>query len=856
MKKWTNYLARISFCIALLTAGRGMAQTYFVEGAAVVGARFPAFVHAFGDYDNDGRADVFVSGEVFSPRLSLLHNDGDGRFTERGAAIGAGFSSTWKGGAVFGDYDNDGDLDIFIPVGQESRAGRNALLRNDRGVFVEVGEEAGLTQVGISRKAIWLDYDRDGNLDLYVTNASPNVLYRNNGDGTFGDVTETAGLQELRSGTEPFMFGGAVAGDFDDDGWPDLYLGFYQEANRLFLNDGQGGFAEVETEAFSGSDKIGSGSFAGDLDGDGDLDLYQANFGGKAVVWRNGGDGRSWEVAQTWNQGDYYGAGLADVDNDGDLDLHLLGLQHFLFLNDGAGAFEEQSAPAGIEDLGIGLAFADYDLDGFVDAWFGGGQDFVRSGRPYRNRGNDNHWLQVELVGIESNRSGIGARLLATAGDRRLRQDIFGGTGAAQGEAVAHFGLGEREGVERLQIRWPSGRVDELTDLRADQRIRIFEGRESFHIAEPSTWDNDIPDAVSTGVAFQATATVRPALFEANAEIVRVAADLSAFGGPKAVPLSDKGDGTYQLDAVVVEVEGTPGLRSICILIEQTTSLGPHWIRLSKGIEVLPSDLPILDDVLSAVWQIENKGGAEEPRFSAAGPVFRGDQSVALQVSPASFVGWSVDFAPAAPIDPFGYFLRFAFHPGDATGPRRPQLNVFVNTSKPVRLIDGELDGIGVDLEKREWQGVEIPFDAFELAFGQTDRIESIRIDGNLEGTFYLDDLGLFTHAPPPPSTAVLEEYAATVPQSFALAQNYPNPFNSATVIRFALPTGGEVELALYNLAGQKVATLVRGRREAGVYTVQWDGRGEGGRELASGIYLYSLRAGARVEGRKLLLLQ
>ena len=159
-----------------------------------------------------------------------------------------------------------------------------------------------------------------------------------------------------------------------------------------------------------------------------------------------------------------------------------------------------------------------------------------------------------------------------------------------------------------------------------------------------------------------------------------------------------------------------------------------------------------------------------------------------------------------------------------------------------------------INLETKDWQPVEIPLNAFKLK----GPIESIRFVGNLEGTFYLDDIRLVAAKAPlqPDDTAVLEERTASIPQAFSLDQNFPNPFNSRTVIRFALPTSDHVELSVYNLTGQKVATLVEGIREAGAYTVQWDGRDEGGRELASGVYLYRLWTESQVETHKLLLLR
>ena len=170
---------------------------------------------------------------------------------------------------------------------------------------------------------------------------------------------------------------------------------------------------------------------------------------------------------------------------------------------------------------------------------------------------------------------------------------------------------------------------------------------------------------------------------------------------------------------------------------------------------------------------------------------------------------------------------------------------------KPDRALE---EIIGLDLERREWQVVEVPLPAFGYFEGE---IEGLRFFGNLRGTFYLDDIRLVAgKTSAPPSTAVVEEQTDTEPQSFDLEQNYPNPFNSGTVIRFALPVSEQIELALYNLAGQKVQTLVQGQRPAGAYTVRWDGRDADGRALASGMYFYRLSANGKSTIRKLLLLR
>jgi len=392
------------------------------------------------------------------------------------------------------------------------------------------------------------------------------------------------------------------------------------------------------------------------------------------------------------------GPGLADIDNDGDLDL-IFAEPFSLYLNNGNGTFQNKTELSGIPDARTTASFGDYDMDGFLDVWFGGGSSLVQGspGKLYRNNGNNNHWLRVELVGVESNRNGIGARLFARSGDLTQRRDIFGGFGLQQDEMVAHFGLGQRTQVDELEIRWPSGQVDLLPDISADQKIRVIEGRGEWYPAPRTVWTVEPPPQVSYGQEVDLVAEARPALFEPRAEITSITADLSSLGGPESVPLEDLGDGTYRLETRFA-VGGAAELRDVEVFIEQATTLGRHWINLSRNIEVV----------------------------------------------------------------------------GD-------------------------------------------------------------------------------------PNTAVTEGYAASLPSSFTLDQNYPNPFNSATVIRFALPTAANVDLAIFNLAGQQVATLVQGMREAGAYTLRWDGLDDDGRELASGVYLYRLQIannGQEVETRKLLLLR
>jgi len=212
---------------------------------------------------------------------------------------------------------------------------------------------------------------------------------------------------------------------------------------------------------------------------------------------------------------------------------------------------------------------------------------------------------------------------------------------------------------------------------------------------------------------------------------------------------------------------------------------------------------------------------------------------------------WTVAYVPDIPLNPLGYeTLRFVFHPGDTQTAAESSFRVTVAGSA-VEVLGGAVAEPAIDLGMRDWQVVELSLDRFELP----QRIDQIVFSGNLAGTFYLDDIRFVT-AWSKPVTAIEEEVVSGLPREFALDQNYPNPFNSGTVIRFALPNSEQIELAIYNLVGQKVATLVQGWRAAGSYTVKWDGRDDVGRGLASGIYLYRLATDKYTETRKLILLR
>jgi hypothetical protein len=815
-----------------------------------------------GDYDNDGNPDVLLSGEDTGLRISLYRNLGAGRFrrvSEEVMPLSA-LDRTWGGGAVFGDYDNDGDLDLFVPeVGWVApAASRNYLLRNDRGVFVDVTALSGLPQGLGTDNAIWLDYNRDGLLDLYVGSLAEgypglrNRLCRNNGDGSFTDVTAEAGLAVPFHPSLGGSNGGMAAADFDDDGWPDLFVAVWTAANRYFQNAGRGQFVEATTTDMADDSEV-YGIAVGDVDGNGLLDLFVAGGGGgnglpsyRSLMLLGLGQGAFVDALEAVGLGDLgsahlLGAGSVDVDNDGDQDL-LTGTfdRSLLYLNQGSGRFADATAQLGHLSHGFIVAFGDVDLDGSVDV--------VGSSGTYLNLGSDPHWLAVELAGRRSNRNGIGSRVVCIAGELRQTQQILGGRGNSEDELVAHFGVGAHRQIDSLEVHWPSGQVDRLGPLTVDQRVRVFEGNAGYQVVEPTRWVSLDTDSLLAGTRAGLRAVLRPALYEPGGQVTAVTADLRRLGGAQGVPLAALGDGSYRL-AATVDVPAANGWLPIPVLVEQSSSLGSYWVRTeSPPVVVIPRrDCQIFADALAGGWLLSRVSGVDTTRQTSA---FAATGSAAWSVV-ATSASWSLTLAPATPFSLAGYrALRLAVHPGTAALTR---LSVAVGGGAPVVLLPAPPGQPSFDPADPSWQVLEIPIELFSS--GAT--ISSVTLRGKHTGTIYVDDIRLLTAAPSTvPGTAIRAFQTGTVPQGFVLQQNYPNPFNSSTVIRYSVPAAGAVDLAVYDLLGQRVAQLVGGRRDAGDYATAWDGRDDQGQTVASGLYLYRLQAGRVQVTRRLALVQ
>ncbi len=484
--------------------------TPFVEVTASAGLIKPRAVtdgekvtgQAWGDYDRDGWLDIYLTDT--DGKNTLYHNNKDGTFSMSPWDAQVALPDALSGGAIFADYDNDGWPDLYV-----LNWGTNTLFHNEAGQgFADVTELAGVGDGSNGKTAAWGDFDADGYLDLYVANWScvpkcgrsfegdKDMLYHNNGDGTFTDVTSYLGGGKTRGA-------GFVASfvDFDNDGDLDIYLVndefINPVGNGLWRNDGPGCdgwcFTEISEEAGADTRVMGMGLATADYDRDGDLDFYFSNAGPMTLL-QNQGDGTFGNVAELsgvdFPQGVGWGSVFFDYDNDGWQDLYLAIMEGVggsqppnpLFKNNGDGSFTNLDSRSGAGDTGrsIGVAYADYDNDGWVDLVVG---NYDEGYHLYRNQAGEftpHHWLAVHLVGGGPvNRDAVGTRVWVTDqfGHTQL-QEVKNGSSLGSGDTLLlHFGLGEAQ-VDKVEVLWPDGTVQQIEDMPVNERHEIVYGQE------------------------------------------------------------------------------------------------------------------------------------------------------------------------------------------------------------------------------------------------------------------------------------------------------------------------------------------------------------------------------------------
>ena len=553
------------FCPLSLIFAQGPNPVTFTDVTEAAGIRF---VHShgdrtsllpedmgsgagFADYDNDGDLDLYVVNNPgplnakvtkASAGNTLYLNSGNGTFVDVTEKAGVG-DKGYGMGCVFGDYDNDGDLDLYV-----TNYGPNVLYRNNGdGTFTDVTEKAGVGEARWGAGAAFGDYDKDGFLDLFVPNyveydlnkldaakeesqqygqnvpsalnpylfdGQENVLYRNNGDGTFTDVTAKLGMAGHNGRSLQAIFT-----DFDLDGDLDLYVANDLTPNFLYRNNGDGTFTDVSGESWAADFRGSMGLTTGDYDGDEDLDLFISHWIDQenalySNLWKeesrltsaSGDKGtvrpihlvdESYSASLGEESLDYVGWGtdLFDYDNDGDLDIFVANghtFQHLdkpqqliaqkdqLFRYDGEGIFTDATQSAGIAALplrvGRGVAFGDYDNDGDVDVFIV--NNHSRAILLRNDGGNRSNWLQVKLIGTTGNRDGVGAKIRLKAGNLVLLREVNAGSSYLSfNSLIAEFGLGQHTTIDWLEVTWLGGVTEKFTNVQINQRIVITEGK-------------------------------------------------------------------------------------------------------------------------------------------------------------------------------------------------------------------------------------------------------------------------------------------------------------------------------------------------------------------------------------------
>ncbi|MBI2428577.1 MAG: VCBS repeat-containing protein [Ignavibacteriales bacterium] len=724
------------------------------------------------DYDNDGDLDLFVTNGPLSKANNFLYkNNGDGTFTKVTDASVVKDPGSYDG-STWADYDNDGNIDVYSATwwGQ-----KNSLHRQYNGKFEKINSGTIANDFTFSETASWGDYDNDGYLDLYLANSSENKannLYKNNGDGTFTKITNGPHVTENKTSRSVDWF------DYDNDGDLDIFVANEgNENNSLYKNMGDGNFISITTGAIvtDGGDSFGSS--VGDIDNDGDLDVFVADHANQNdFLYKNNGDGTFTKVTSdpvVISGGYSVGSAFGDVDNDGDLDLFVTNAfsgnsqaKNFLFHNNGNGSFTKIDTGIVVNDPGwsYGVAMGDCDRDGDLDIFTANCFGANQNNSLYRNEGNANKWLTVKVNGTVSNKSGIGTKVKVKGTINGIPvwqyRQVAGQSGYCGQNLESHFGLGNAAMIDSLVVIFPSGQQSVQTNVTPNQVITITEKIPSGYLRGAFIVDS-LQGRIPLTVQFTNISVADPAQ-----PITTVQWDFDNDSIVDAT--SHTAQHTYTL----------PDTYTVRMIVSNGT-VSDTMIAKELIVVLRPKTAPSIQSFLPTVTDTTiPKNGKVNFKVSI---IDTSDSPVTLT--------WTRNSVLQSSQENTYTYASNALFPAPRT-------------------------------------------DTFKVVAG--NEFYSVAKQWLVNVTNVI--AGVDRHA--------------TLP-SYRLDQNYPNPFNPTTTIKFEIAHDGDVTIKLFDSIGRLVQTNVKDTFTKGEHAVEMNAE-----NLPSGIYYYTITTGIFKETKKLMIVK
>jgi len=810
---------------------------------------------SWADMDGDGDADLFVTNRTQENNI-LYQNNGDGTFTKvtSGNIVNDGGGSY---GACWGDYDNNGYPDLYVANTGNSK---NFLYSNHGGTFVKVTSGDIVNDKYDSRSACWGDYNNDGHLDIFVANYQQNnCLYQNNGDGTFTRITDGNIVNSVSYSI------GASWCDYDNDGYIDLYVSNYDyTANELYHNNGDDTFTKVTGDPVVQDSDKSCGCSWGDYNNDGYFDIYVANATGMNHLYRNNGDG-SFEKVYYNNITDFSqdsrGSGWGDVNNDGYLDLMVANqlVPSHVFINARGTDFNDYYIDT---FMAVGGAWCDYDDDGWLDLFMANNNDVNKF---YTYDGSGSHYLSVSCVGTESNKSGIGAKVSLKIGSDWQTRQISSQTGyCGQNEMVAAFGLGDAVSADMIRIEWPSGIVWDTTDVAADQFLTVTERL-------PNTAPVAVDDEASTNQETPVTIEVLDNDTDADGDALSVQSvdDSGATGtveiDPGNITVTYTPDNQlFGMDSFQYTItDGRGGLSTATVTVEV--------IEVNYPPVAVDDNVNILRNTVATISVLDNDSDPNGDELKVSEIISNGLQGVAIIPSGQT----SVIYTPPVDFVGMDHFQYVASDSRGGLDTATVTIEIQLENLPPVALdddltigqdstvtiypLENDSDPNGDALTIAEIIGVGSQGTVL-LNSGDTSMtyVPPLGFTGNTAFDYVVSDGrgGLDTATVSIEVLPVSAIEGSALPERFSLSQNFPNPFNPATKISYTLPEKSFVALRIFTITGREILCLVNEEKAAGEYEVMWNAHDQFGQPVGSGIYFYQLKAGDFMEIRKMLLVR